>query len=103
MLMTEQRKSPRYDMRLPMEVVRRGRQRLGQTGETCNLSAHGVLFTSEAPIAVGDPIEYHITLMDMPGNVRLRCRGRVVRKSDENEIAVSLERHEFVRAADARN
>jgi hypothetical protein len=93
----ELRKAARYELRLPIRIVRQGRQKMGNNGETRNVSANGVLFVSDASVAVGDPIEYHITLMNMPGEVRLSCKGHVLRHVDGNEFAATLERHEFVR------
>lgn len=71
-----------------------------------------MLFTSESQLPVGEPIEYFITLPTSkdPGGVRLHCVGTVirlearpVRTSKDKErpfnVAATLERYEFVRAA----
>ena len=80
-----------------------------KTGETRNMSSGGVLFTTDVPVAVGDSIEYMITLptgSSSSGLVRLKCIGKVtrfdseVRKSPVNNfqaVAATLERYEFVR------
>ena len=106
--MTEQRKSKRFELKLPFELVRCGSSPIGKSGETRNLSSSGVLFTADADMHVGQPIEYMITLPGNPasrGEVRLRCLGTVTRL-DEMEfaperpvttIAATLERYEFVR------
>ena len=96
--MIEQRKSKRFDLRLPMELVRCGSLQVGSSGETKNLSSSGVLFSSAAAMAVGDPIEYMITLpnSDAAHEVRLRCVGKVIRQ-DDSSAAATLERYEFVR------
>ena len=67
-------------------------------GETRNLSSSGVLFSADAPVAIGDAVEYVITLpSDSPvSNVRLKCLGKVVR-NDGQESAATLERYEFLR------
>ena len=101
----EQRKARRYDMRLPLELVRFGKIEASGRGETRNVSSKGVLFRSDARFQIGESIEYLITLPfgshdDQP---RISCLGRVVRCSPRAEVAVTLERYEFVRAtADRR-
>ena len=82
--MTEQRKHQRFDLRLPFQIVGSGKS-VKTTGETKNVSSAGVLFTSQTPVAVGEPIEYVITFPKAPGSrseVRLRCVGKVLREDD---------------------
>jgi hypothetical protein len=96
----EQRKNHRFDLKLPLEIVGAGQQPLAN-GETRNVSSAGVLFTSSAPVPVGEPIEYYITFPKAPGarsEVRLRCVGKVVREDVESAaFAATLERYEFLR------
>lgn len=99
--MTEQRKSKRFELRLPIELVRSGTHAVKGNGETRNLSSCGVLFTTEGQMKVGDSIEYLITLPSHPsstGEVRLRCVGKVLRMADAATFAATLERYEFVRS-----
>lgn len=96
--MIEQRKNQRFDLRLPLEIVRTGATPKN-IGETRNMSSSGVLFTSPSPVDIGQPIEYMITLPKAPAaraEVRLRCIGKVVRE-DDSAFAATLERYEFVR------
>jgi len=102
----DQRRHQRFALRLPLELVRSGSQRFRKLGETRNLSSTGVLFTSDAPVQVGEPIEYLITLPSGEDGdvVRLRCLGKVVRferRALESEaapaVAATLERFEFIR------
>ena len=96
----EQRKARRFDLRLPLELIRNGAEALSERGETRNLSSVGVLFQSEASLRIGDAVEYMITLPASAGGVngvRLRCLGKVVRYGKTAEIAATLERYEFVR------
>ena len=103
--MIEQRKNQRFELRLPLEIL--GEKSHRSKGETMNVSSCGVLFTTPAPVHVGDPIEYLITLPRASGartDVRLRCMGKVVRGDEvvhSNEptlaFAATLERYEFVR------
>lgn len=101
--MREQRKSRRFDLRLPVELVRRGALHLPMQGETRNLSSSGVLFQSDAEVEIGESIEYHITLPAAGGSqnpIRLRCMGKVLRHNETN-VAATLERYEFLRSAEA--
>ena len=96
--MTEHRKNQRFALRLPLEII--GRHVAKSEGETRNVSSCGVLFTANAAVAVGEPIEYLITLPKARGariSVRLRCIGTVVRGDDVSDFAATLERYEFVR------
>jgi hypothetical protein len=96
----EQRKAQRFELKLPLELIRKGSQPLSEYGETRNLSSVGVLFEAGAPLRIGEPVEYMITLPGTPendGKVRLHCLGKVVRFSPETGVAATLERYEFVR------
>lgn len=109
-MQSEQRKTKRFDLRLPIELVRMGSAPIGKVTETRNVSSGGVLFSSEAQLAVGEPIEYFITLpagnRDNPG-VRLHCVGTVIRaetrptvvRDKPYSVAATMERYEFVRPA----
>ncbi|HTB14082.1 MAG TPA: PilZ domain-containing protein [Bryobacteraceae bacterium] len=97
--MNEQRKNQRFELKLPFEIIRTGTN-TKMVGETKNVSSSGVLFTSDASIAVGEPIEYLITFPRPAGSrldVRLRCVGTVLREDPELKFAATLERYEFVR------
>jgi hypothetical protein len=110
MIQTEQRKSKRFELRLPIELVRTGAERLERTTETRNISSGGVLFTSETRLPVGEPIEYVVTLPagKEPVAVHLHCVGTVIRletrqqrttkdKERPFQVAATLDRYEFVR------
>lgn len=97
----DQRRARRYELKLPVELVRAGATRVSVAGETCNVSSGGVLFTEPGvPMEVGQPVEY---MIDLPtgqrmGDVRLRCMGTVVRLDEgQQTVAATLERYEFVR------
>jgi hypothetical protein len=97
----EQRKAQRFELKLPLELIRKGSQPLSEYGETRNLSSVGVLFEAGAALRIGEPVEYMITLPGTPENgdnkVRLHCLGKVVRFSQQTGVAATLERYEFVR------
>jgi hypothetical protein len=101
----EQRRSRRFELKLPVELIRAGSRQLSCFGETCNVSSGGVLLIDPPePIEVGQPIEYLISLPTGRniGEIRLRCMGKVVRRDEaHNTLAATLERYEFVRASSA--
>ena len=88
-----------------MELLRNGAHRLLESGETANVSSSGVLFHSPAQLQPGDVVEYVITLPTSTENieVRLKCRGKIVRKNDDDATAATLERWEFVRGKSPRS
>jgi len=95
----ENRRNQRFELRLPLELVRAGALKKAP-GETRNVSSCGVLFMSPAPVEIGESIEYFITFPKAPGapsEVRLRCVGKVLRGDAEAHFAATLERYEFVR------
>jgi hypothetical protein len=107
----DNRKNRRYDLRLPVELVRAGGEQVSNLGETQNVSSGGVLFTSDAPVDVGQPIEYLISLppgQNREARVRLRCLGKVLRLvQNDNKpgngthrvgVAATMERYEFLRS-----
>jgi PilZ domain. len=105
----DQRKAKRFDLRLPVEVVRKSFQPVSSIGETRNLSAGGVLFSATVEMQIGEPLEYVITFPSHSangGSVNLRCLGKVVRLDRENSggnggssilVGATLERYEFLR------
>lgn len=108
--MNEQRKTQRFALKLPIELLKTGADDLPRIGELRNLSSGGVLFTADAALQRGQAIEYLVTLpsQGQQHELRLRCIGKVVRVDerptpDSNAegfpytIAVTLERHEFLR------
>ena len=110
--MTQQdlRRTQRFDLRLPIELVRSGSEQLSRTTETRNVSSGGVLFASDSQLPVGEPLEYFITLPagKDPRGVRLHCIGTVIRlevrpgnlpkdKAKPFDVAATLERYEFIR------
>jgi PilZ domain len=106
----EHRKTRRFNLELPIAITRNGAEKVCQRALTRNISSGGVLFTSEREPDIGGSLEYVITLSaqsDPP--VNLRCIGKVVRSEPvaagsggshaSFAVAVTLERYEFLRAA----
>ncbi len=104
--MVEQRRSKRFDVKLPVKLVRNGLRPIAGAGETMNLSSGGVLFASDVKIDIGEPIEYVISLTPA-GEVNLHCLGKVMRLDSALhngndpgkpfEVAATVERYEFIR------
>ena len=106
----EQRRTLRFQLQLPLSITRSGAERVALAGLTNNISSSGVLFTTKKEPDLGGPIEYVIALnREGPQAVSLRCMGKVLRADrigtspgedgSEYQIAATLERYEFVRAA----
>lgn len=97
----DQRRARRYELALPLDLVRAGSKHIFNSLETKNLSSGGVLFLQpEENLEIGQPVEYHISLPvpALAGPVRLRCMGKVVRRDDSSgAVAATLERYEFIR------
>ena len=99
---TEQRRTVRFDLRLPVRIVRIGASWRSHNALTRNISSGGVLFKSDVDVPIGDDIEYVITLSVAGGShVELLCFGKVVRleksPSEGYLIAVTVDRYQFVR------
>ena len=91
----------RFPIRLPIAVKSDSGS---QTTETQNISANGVLFQIESDMPVGSMVDFTISFpADVVGSdndVRVDCRGRVVR-SYENEgrrgVGVVIDEYHFER------
>lgn len=100
----EQRRNQRYRLHLPLQIVQVGDQRVNRTEQTRDISSGGVCFRSPLAVEVGDRVEYLITLSGSNPPVRIRCLGKVMRAQEpptadegQYEIAVTIERYQFVR------
>ena len=93
--------APRFPIKLPIAVKSNVGARIS---ETQNISANGVLFEVDAAMPVGSIIDFTISLpADVVGackDVRVDCRGRVVRSSEEagrRGVAVVIDEYKFDR------
>ena len=100
----EQRRTQRYRLQLPLQIVQLGDQRVNRTEQTRDISSGGVCFLSPTDVEVGGRIEYLITLSGSNPPVRIRCLGKVLRSLKpiaedipQFEVAVTMERYQFVR------
>jgi hypothetical protein len=95
----DQRKNQRFDLRLPVELVRASGQEKQLTAETRNLGSGGVFIHAEEDLNVGDTVEYiiHFPSTSDQEQLRLRCVGRVIRREADG-VAATMDRYEYVRS-----
>ena len=61
------------------------------TGVTCNVSASGMFFETDAPYALDNKITFAVELDAPGGKLMLRCRGIIVRlEPRENRVGVAV-------------
>jgi hypothetical protein len=101
----EQRRTQRYKLQLPLQIVQVGEERVNRVEQTRDISSGGISFLSPTAVEVGNRIEYLITLSGNNPAVRIRCLGKVMRsqvpstpEDGQYEIAITMERYQFVRA-----
>jgi hypothetical protein len=79
--MSEARTGKRFPLELPIKIHGKKGE---DNGTTADMSAAGVYIMADVDLTVGSPIEFDITLpanvLGTPGDVEVRCTGRVVRK-----------------------
>jgi hypothetical protein len=93
-------------LQLPLQILQVGDQRMDREEKTRDISSGGICFLSPVEIEVGGRVEYLITLSGSNPPVRIRCLGKVLRSNHppvpnskrEFEVAVTMERYQFVRA-----
>jgi hypothetical protein len=86
-----------------MTLLRCGGLPVEQAFETSNISSTGVLFQSGIEMEIGSPLEYVLTLTPALGPrkpVQLHCLGKVVRRTEADSVAATIERYEFKRTDD---
>ena len=98
----EHRRTRRFQLTLPVSIIRNGSDRTPLNGLTKNISSNGVLFIADREPHLGGPIEYIVTLSREGPPVSIRCMGIVLRaelspSAHAYQVAATLERYEFVR------
>ena len=91
----------RFPIKLPISV----KSTLGEScSETENISANGVLFQMESDMPLGSTVDFTISMpaaiLGAETDVKLDCRGRVVRSADEGGrkgIGVVIDEYRFDR------
>jgi len=88
----------RFPIKLPIAVK-------SQSGERCteteNISANGVLFQVDSDMPIGSLVDFTISLpaevVGAEADVRVDCRGRVVRSSQGGGVGVVIDEYRFDR------
>ncbi len=104
----ERRATQRFDFQLPVRVSLPNTSQEGQ-GFTQDLSARGVSFYTDFPLAEGNAVELSLVMpseITLGESMRVRCRARVLRVTPtgvENKrvVAAVLEGYEYLPAADS--
>jgi hypothetical protein len=103
----ERRAAQRFEFQLPVSVQVMASQHKGK-GFTQNLSARGALVCTDLSLSEGDAIELTLIMpseITLAENMRVRCRGRILRVHSSNRdakyaTAIHLERYEFLPEAE---
>ncbi len=99
--MAEKRRYRRYDLQLPVEVVKIGDKPVSLRLRSRNMSSRGVLLEDpDGALHRGQLLEFSVQLPSAEDGVevRLYCRGAVVRRDRaRNCAAAMLQRYEFQR------
>ena len=88
----------RFPIKLPIAVK-------SQSGDRCteteNISANGVLFQVDSDMPIGSLVDFTISLpaevVGAEADVRVDCRGRVVRSSEGGGVGVVIDEYRFDR------
>jgi PilZ domain-containing protein len=98
---TDVQSAARFPVKLPIAVKSDAGVR---PAETQNISANGVLFEVDADMPIGSPVDFTISLpADVVGameDVRVDCRGRVVRSFEDGGrrgVGVVIDEYRFER------
>ena len=103
---TDKRRARRFPMNLPALIKAEEQGRETATVKTRDVSSSGVYFEFRAPLELGTPLEFILTLPEQitkGSAVRIKCMGKVVRVDHGHEdgesvgIAATIERYEFMR------
>ena len=103
-LQQDKRATRRFALRLPVSVSYNAAGEQEQSAQTRDVSARGICFYLDAPIATGAPIEFTLTLppeITLTESIRVRCKGKVVRVDNgapEGKVAVAavIDEYEFL-------
>jgi hypothetical protein len=100
---SEMQSAPRFPIKLPISVKSKSGEQ--SQAETQNISANGVLFqVVDADMPVGSMVDFTISLpaeiVGAEADVRLDCKGRVVRNFEESGrhgVGVVIDEYRFDR------
>jgi hypothetical protein len=100
----EKRATRRFALRLPVSVNYSGDSGAVMSAQTRDVSARGICFYLEAPLATGSDIEFTLTLppeITLTESIRVRCKGKVVRVENnlgdaKVPVAAVIDEYEFL-------
>lgn len=101
----ERRRRMRFDITVPVRLLRIASLPVSLPGRTVNVSSSGLLLASGVPLEVGAGVEFEVELFSDESArilVRLKCRGAVVRTEPSvaekpARAGLRLLEYEFVR------
>jgi hypothetical protein len=100
----DKRASRRFALRLPVAVTYTDNGTHEKSAQTRDVSARGISFYVDAPIATGSAIEFTLTLpaeMTLSEAIRVHCKGKVVRLDEggpvgKMAVAAVIEEYSFL-------
>jgi PilZ domain len=100
----EKRAARRFALRIPVLVARGEDSNQSESAQLRDVSARGICFYLESPIAQGSPLGFTLTLppeITLTESIRVQCKGRVVRveeSANDGKLAVAavIEDYEFL-------
>jgi hypothetical protein len=100
----EKRAARRFALRIPVSVARGENSEQSESAQLRDVSARGICFYLDSPIAQGSPLAFTLTLppeITLTESIRVQCKGRVVRveeSANEGKMAVAavIEDYEFL-------
>jgi hypothetical protein len=98
------RATRRFALRLPVSVSYSNEGEQEKAAQTRDVSARGICFYLDSPIATGSPIEFTLTLppeITLTESIRVKCKGRVVRVDHPSlggkvAVAAVIDEYEFL-------
>ncbi len=103
----EKRATRRFALRLPVSISDSGNSGAALAAQTRDVSARGICFYMDAPLATGADIEFTLTLppeITLTESIRVRCKGKVVRVEGgmadaKVPVAAVIDEYEFLSEA----
>jgi hypothetical protein len=100
----EKRAARRFALRIPVSVARDEETKYSESAQIRDVSARGICFYLDSPIAQGSPIGFTLTLppeITLTESIRVQCKGRVVRiegsgADGKMAVAAVIEEYEFL-------
>jgi hypothetical protein len=100
----EKRAARRFALRIPVLVARGENSNQSESAQLRDVSARGICFYLDSPIAQGSPLGFTLTLppeITLTESIRVQCKGRVVRveeSANDGKLAVAavIEDYEFL-------